>query len=241
MEIINKGLALASIEAMAKVEVMDKYLDFYGKKIDSIEIRSIVNDIFGINLNRVSEEGEGKATRSYPDEIMDGVRQILSMEGTLSEQEAYIMSLPKVQVMDLYLQYYGEKIESSEIRRVIDQIFGINLNGISGLEAARISLYSKGQWISKTERDLFEVHTGTGDIDVWILPSKYLIENTGISTLPEELQNLLKNLGYWYNSDKGTFYYSTNYNETVPDVFKGQTMGAISNIVNLITANNPDL
>ncbi len=233
--------AMASIEAMAKVEVMDKYLDYYGKKIESIEIRRVINDIFAINLNRVSEEGEGKATQAYPDEIMQGIRKVLSMEGTLVEQDAFIMSLPKVKVMDLYLEYYGDKIESSEIRRVINQIYGINLNGISGLEAARISLYSKGQWISKTERDLFEVHTGTGDIDVWILPSMYLIENTGITTLPEELQDLLKNLGYWYNSVKGAFYYSTNSNVTVPDVFKGQTMGAISNIVNLITANNPDL
>lgn len=223
--------AMASIEAMAKVEVMDKYLDFYGKKIDPLEIRRVVNDIFAINLDRVSEEGEGKATRSYPDEIMQGVRKVLSIEGTPIEKDAYIMSLPKVKVMDLYLQYYGEKIESSEIRRVINQIYGINLNGISGLEAARISLYSKGQWISKTKRDLFEVHTGTGDIDVWIVPSEYFVEKTGLTTLPEELQALLEKLGYWYNSDKGAFYYTTNSDETVPDSFKGQTIGAISNVV----------
>ncbi|QOR68241.1 hypothetical protein IM538_09105 [Cytobacillus suaedae] len=232
--------SMPSIEVMTKVEVMDKYLVF-GKKIGSIEIRRVVNDIFTIDLNRVSEEGEGKATQSYPDEIMQGVRKVLSMEGTSVEKDTYIMSLPKVKVMDLYLQYYGDKIESSEIRRVINQIYGINLNGISGLEAARISLYSKGQWISKTERDLFEVHTGTGDIDVWILPSEYFVKNTGITTLPEELQDLLKNLGYWYDNEKGTFYYSTNSNETVPDSFKGQTMGTISTIVKQFTATHPEL
>lgn len=222
--------ALASIEAMAKVEVMDKYLAFYGKKIEPIEIRRIVNDIFAINLDRVSEEGEGKATRTYPNEIMNGVRTVLSMEGTPDEMDKYIMSLSKVQVMDLYLQYYGEKIEGSEIRRVINQIYGINLNGISGLEAARISLFSKGQWISRTDRDLFEVHTGTGDIDVWIVPSKYYMDSTETTELPEELQLLLKALGYWYDCDKGTLYYSTSNDETVPDSFKGQTIGAISSI-----------
>jgi hypothetical protein len=222
---------LSSFEAKSKVEVMDKYLKQYGKKIGSKEIRRIVNDVFAINLDRVSKDGEGTATRFYPEEIMKGVRKVLLMGGKPSEKDAYIMSLPKVEIMDLYLQFFGEEIESSEIRRVINQIYGINLNGISGLEAARISLYSKGQWISKTDRDLFEVHTGKGDIDVWIVPSHYYIEQTTFTDLPVELQILLGNLGYKHNETIGAFYYSTESDETVPDEFKGQTIGAISGVI----------
>ncbi|OAS16688.1 hypothetical protein [Paenibacillus oryzisoli] len=44
----------SEIMSMTKVEVMDKYLLSYGPTITGAEIRSLVNDIFGVNLTAIA-------------------------------------------------------------------------------------------------------------------------------------------------------------------------------------------
>ena len=67
-----------------------------------------------------------------------------------------------------------------DIRGMINQIFGINLNGVSSLEGAGISLYSKGQWVLQSDKDLFVVYTGSGDLDVKVFPTEYFTKQTGL-------------------------------------------------------------
>ncbi|MCP3029868.1 hypothetical protein LF817_00790 [Halobacillus sp. A1] len=221
--------ALEIIERMKKVEVMDSYLDAYGKKVESEEIRRIVEQIYEIDLNRVSELGAGK-DEVYPEEIIEGVKA--------AAPDADLSSLTKVEVMDFYLESYGEKIDGQEIRRVINQIFGINLDGISSLEGSRVSLYSKDQWISQYDGDLFVVHTGLTDVDVWIYPTAYFTQQTGASELPEDLRDELLQLGFEYNEQVEAYYYENPEGESVSDEFKGRTLGTV---IQFIQMNYSDL
>ncbi|ASF41269.1 hypothetical protein CEH05_19705 [Halobacillus halophilus] len=213
--------AISLIEKMSKVEVMDRYLASYGKKVDAKEIPRIVNQIYSIDLERISELGAGNQT--YPDEIIQGVKE--SLPKWLDEED--IPSLSKLEVLDLYLASYGKKIDGPEIRRVLNQIFGINLDGISSLEGSGVSLFSKDQWISQYDQDLFVVQTGLTDVDVWIYPTDYFTAQTDLEQLPEELQNQLEKLGYRYNEEVGALYYADPDGNSVPDQFKGQTLGTL--------------
>lgn len=128
------------------------------------------------------------------------------------------------------LEFYihqSEQVSGADIRRTINELFGINLDAISSLEKARISLFSKGQWVIQKENDLFVVHTGLEDVDVKIYSTPYFIEKTGVSGVPEGLQQVLIGLGYSYDNENNYCYYTNPTGEAVPDAFKGQTMGAI--------------
>ncbi|MGP4077474.1 hypothetical protein [Halobacillus sp. K22] len=224
--------AISIIEKMSKVEVMDRYLDSNGKKVKSTDIPRIVNQIYSIELERISALGAGK--QGYPKEIINGVKKSLPQCADGEDIQAF----SKLKVLDLYLKSYGKKIDGPEIRRVINQIFGINLDGISSLEGSGVSLYSKDQWISQYDQDLFVVHTGLTDVDVWIYPTEYFTEQTGLKQLPKGLQNQLKNLGYRYHEEVGALYYADPKGESVPDEFKGQTLGTL---IQYIQANNQNL
>lgn len=194
---------------MSKSEMMDKYLDAYEGKISGTVICEAVDSAFGIDLDKAP---------ILKDNDIEG---FTSAPGKLSSRE----------VIDLYLQQSDEKQTGPVIRQLINKIFGVNLEGISALEGAKISLYSKDQWIVHHEKDLFVVHTGIGDIDVKIYPTTYFIEQTGSAALPEDLQQLLLELGYTYNEEIGSYYYSNPTGEAVPDSFKGKTMRAIGKVV----------
>lgn len=229
--------AIDILHSMKKVEVMDSYLDFRGNKVNSKEIRHIVKQVYDINLDRVSELGAGKQVSTYPKEITDGVKQELADE-SIEDLDRYIQSLTKVEVMDLYLDHYGKRINGPEIRRVVNQIFGVNLDGISSLEGSGVSLFSKDQWISQYDKDLFVVHTGLTDVDVWVYPTEYFTEQTGLTKLPAGLQNGLKALGFEYSEEKDALYYANPTGESVPDQFKGHTLGTI---IGFIKSNHADL
>ncbi|WP_431802750.1 hypothetical protein [Halobacillus andaensis] len=141
------------------------------------------------------------------------------------------MNLSKIEVLDLYMKAAGKKINGPSIRTAINGIFGINLDGISGLEDSGVSLFSKDQWISKNERDLFVVETGLTDVDVWVYPTEYFTEHTGLTGLPKELQEALSAIGFAYNKDVEAFYYSNPTGESVTDAFKKQTLGTIIKMI----------
>lgn len=133
--------------------------------------------------------------------------------------------------IDSYLDHYEKKVTGSEIRKMVNQIFGINLDGIASLEKARISLYSKDQWVVQNDNDLFVIYTGTGDVDVKVFPTEYFTDQTGIEELPNNLQQSLKSLGYSYDEKIGSYYFSNPTGEAVPDVFKGKTIKAIIEVI----------
>ncbi|MCQ6277139.1 hypothetical protein JMM81_19885 [Bacillus sp. V3B] len=195
---------------MSKAAMMDKYLDSYGKTISSSIICEVVNSIFGMNLDEAPI-----------------LTKVDTVEGLSSTGDKLMSRL----VIDSHLKQSGEEITGVNIRGMINEIFGVNLEAISSLEGARISLYSKDQWVVHQEKDLFVVHTGTGDVDVKIYPTTYFTEQTGVAELPTDLQHLLIALGYSYNEGIGRYYFSNPTGEAVPDAFKGQTIAAISKVI----------
>ena len=219
--------ALEAINAMSKVEVMDRYLDRNRKKKKPEDIRAIVHGVYGIDLESVSELGAGKQTDTYDDVVLQKVRERL---GGVSDEE--IMKLTKIEVMEFYWKAFDGKMDGTDMRIMVNAIFGINLDGISSLEGSGVALFSKNQWISKYEKDLFVVHTGIDDVDVWVYPTDYFKQQTGLEKNPRALELALTGLGFSYNEEVNTYYYANPAGVSVPDNFKGQTLGTIIGIVN---------
>ncbi|WP_235950516.1 hypothetical protein [Heyndrickxia shackletonii] len=140
-------------------------------------------------------------------------------------------SVSSLSVINSYLEAHEFNVTGADIRKMINEMFGINLDAIASLEKARISLFSKNQWMVRHEQDLFVVHTGDNDVDAWVYPTEYFKEHTGKIELPEELQQDLIQLGYTFNDKVGGYYYSNPTGKAVPDAFKGQTMGAIIKVI----------
>lgn len=197
---------------MKKAEMMDMYLDSYGKKISSSEICHVVDLIFKVNLDEIpifSKEKEKAAGISS------------SVGNALASREA----------IDSHLNQCDKEITGAEIRKIINEIFGVNLDAISSLEGARISLYSKGQWIVQHEKDLFVVYTGASDVDVKVFPTNYFTEQTGLVELPTDLQHSLTSIGYYFDEKIDSYYFLNPTGEAVPDDFKGKTIGAILGVI----------
>jgi hypothetical protein len=134
-------------------------------------------------------------------------------------------------VIEEYLERCGNKVTGGEIRKMINETLRINLEAISALEGARISIFSKNKWIIQDDKDLFVVHTGTGDLDVRITPTSYFSEQTGSSELPVDLINALVALGFYYEEKIGGYYFSNPTGDAIPDAFKGQTMMAVRKVI----------
>ncbi|MFJ7981826.1 hypothetical protein ACIQ1D_16240 [Lysinibacillus xylanilyticus] len=192
---------------MKKAEKMDEYFNSYGKEISSSEICHVVDLIFKINLDEAP---------------------ILSKE---KEKADGISSSTGREAIDSHLNQYDSEITGAEVRKIINEIFGVNLEAISSLEGARISLYSKGQWIVQHEKDLFVVYTGESDIDVKVFPTQYFTEQTGLVKLPTDLQHALTSIGYYFDEKNDSYYFSNPTGEAVPDAFKGKTIGAILGVI----------
>lgn len=238
MTVLRKSFSVSSssgeydhiINGMSKIDVLKQYIEQVEIPITGMLFREAVYDVFGLNLNKVSDDGEGAKLSIYSDEIMEGLRQALNIKNPTTESNKAIMSLKKAEVMDLYLMTYN--IDTyEEMIRIVNLIYGINLPGISSLEDSRISLYSKNQWLLQKDTNLFVVYTGKGDIDVKVYPTPYYIKQTGLTELPQELQNALLNLGFRFDVEKAAYYYQNPSGETVSDSFKGQTLNAIRAVV----------
>lgn len=134
---------------------------------------------------------------------------------------------PSIAAIELYLSRCTEPLDGPVIRKMMNQLFGTNLEGIAALSRTRICLFTKGQWIAKKDKDLFAIHTGREDIDVKVIPTLYFIEKTGCHSLPEVLADRLYALGYRFNETIGAYYYSNPEGVSVPDAFKGKTIGSI--------------
>ncbi|MFC7370679.1 hypothetical protein ACFQPF_03205 [Fictibacillus iocasae] len=212
-------------ECRDKVQIIHDYLNSLDV-VNGQHVAGILQEVLSIDIYRISSSGEGKKAASYPAEVMNCVQKALLMDGRDSSAE-YIMALEKAEVLDLYL-IQQEECSAKDALRAINMIFGMNVEGIATLETARISLFSKGQWISRTGRDLAAVFTGKGDVDVEIRPTTYFKEITGHSELPDLLQDELKQLGFSYDKSRNGFYYSNPAGVSVPDEFKMKTMSTIT-------------
>jgi hypothetical protein len=220
------------INFMPKTEIMDIVLASKQNKSKGKVIREAVDDIFKLSLDTISKNGEGSILISYPTNIMEGVRKTLRIDQSSTELDTKIMDMTKVEVMDKFLRSYGSDISGSESRRIINEIFGINLSGIDSLAKARLSLFSKGQWITQNSTDVFVILTGKGDVDVSVGVTSYFVQKTGSDQLPVEIQNFLTNLGFAYKIGTKSYTYTNPSGQSVPDSFKGQLIGKLVSYIN---------
>lgn len=215
------------IEKMPKVEVMDHYLASFGKKIKGDEVRLAVEEIFDIDLNYVSKMDYGSKLAIYPANVMESLRASLKEEPASTKQDARIMGMTKNEVMDRYMKEQDYALTGAESRILINQIFGVNLAGISTLEHMQLAVSSKGQWIVKSDQDLFVLESSLDDVDVSIYTTPYFKEVTGSDQLPDSLKTKLMDLGFTYNEEADLLYYKNPKGESVSDAFKGQVMGIL--------------
>lgn len=190
---------------MGKLELMDSLLDQHHHKMTSVEIFEIVDRLFGFDLTATP--------------VLYKDYNALGPETTSRR------------IIDEYMEGLENELKGSEIREMINKMFGINLEAVAKLDGKRISLYSKNQWILQNDTDLFVVYTGPKDVDVKIYPTPFFTAKTGLKRLPDELSTLLEDLGYHYNTKLQSHYYSNPTGEAVSDQFKGQTMMSISKVI----------
>ncbi|MDR9853582.1 hypothetical protein RJP21_08215 [Paenibacillus sp. VCA1] len=200
---------------MNKAELMDAYLQSFDREPTGNVIHGVVQRLFGIDLDHVSLLPEAE----HEIQAAGGLQQ----SGTHPDGSTPV---PR-EIIDIKLATGGKRWSGPEIRRLLNSLFGVNLDAISALDQAKISLFSKGQWVVRKDHDLFVVYTGEGDVDVSVYPTAYFLEQTGMDGLPEDLNQALTDLGYRPDGERKSLYYADPDGRPVPDAFKGQTMGAI--------------
>ena len=223
----NSPQAIAAINQLPKIKAWEYYLSRFGKKLKGNEIRQAVEDIFDIDLNYVSKNDYGSKLAIYPTPVMEFVRASLKEDVASTAKDERIMNMSKNEVMDRYIKQQDYALSGAQASLLINQIFGVNLVGISGLEGKQLAISSKGQWIVKSDRDLFILESSLDDVDVSIYAGPYLQEVTGGSELPAPLIAKLTELGFTYNETEQLLYYKNPTGESVPDAFKGQLIGIL--------------
>lgn len=193
---------------MSKVATMDYYLTSQGKEISSSDVCEVVKKVFEIDLEQAPILNIAKAIDLHHNN-----------------------ELTVKVVIDAYINHSKETMNGEGIRQFINEVFGVNLNAISALDEARISIYSKNQWIVQNEQDLFIVHTSNKDVDVKILPTSYFKKQTKIEGIPNNLQELLRDLGYSYDRNEGSCNYSNPSGIAIADKFKGKTMAVVRKVI----------
>lgn len=219
----------SQINALSKMEVLATYLTDK-PNLNGNQVRKAVKDVFGIDLNKMSKNNEGNL--SYYTEVLEVVRAELGVDSQSTEKDDKINSKSKAQVMDIYLHSLDGDVSINDVQIVVNGVFGVNLAGISTLENARFSVKSKGGWISQKPADIFVVESTKGDIDVYIYPSDYFKENTGINGVPIEFREQLEQIGMTYNTELERMEYSTTNGESVPGDFKNEMMAIVFSYTN---------
>ncbi|ANU15566.1 hypothetical protein B481_0625 [Planococcus halocryophilus Or1] len=221
----------SAINKLPKTEVMDYYLVSFGKKLKGNEIRRAVEEVFSIDLNTVSKKDYGSKLTVYSNDIMESLRVSLKEAPTSKLKDEQIMSMTKNEVMDRYIKERDYALSGAASRLLINSIYGVNLQGISNLEYMQIAIHSKGQWIIKSDKDLFMLKSSLDDVDVSISTTSYFKEVTGSDQLPASLKNQFLDMGFTYIEETNLLYYKEPTGKSIPDQFKGQVIGLLAKTV----------
>ncbi|WP_237150314.1 hypothetical protein [Planococcus maritimus] len=219
--------AISIINQLPKIKVWEYYLASFGQKVKGNEVRCAVKDIFDIDLDLVSKNDYGSKLVIYPAPVMETLRVSLKQEPTSTKKDELIMSMSKNEVMDRYIKQSNYALTGAQLSLLVNQIFGVNLMGISSLEGKQLAINSKGQWIVKGEQDLVLLESSLDDVDVFVYAGPYLEELTGTKALPEALIVKLTAIGFVYQEENDRLYYRNPTGESVPDAFKGQVIGIL--------------
>lgn len=228
--------AISVINQLPKIKVWEYYLASFGKKVKGNEVRCAVKDIFDIDLDLVSKNDYGSKLAIYPAPIMEILRVSLKQAPTSTKKDELIMSMSKNEVMDRYIKQSNYALTGAQLSLLVNQIFGVNLMGISSLEGKQLAINSKGQWIVKGEQDLVLLESSLDDVDVFVYAGPYLEELTGTKALPEELIVKLTAIGFVYQEENDRLYYRNPTGESVPDAFKGQVIGILLGFIAEVTS-----
>lgn len=221
----------SAIDKLSKTAVMDYYLASFGKKLKGNEVRRAAEEVFSIDLNTISEMNYGSKLSIYSDDIMESLRVSLKEAPTSKTKDDQIMDMSKNEVMDRYIKEHDYALTGAENRLLITNIYGVNLQGISNLEYLQIAIHSKGQWIIKSDKDLFVLKSSLDDVDVSISTTPYFKEVTGSDQLPTSLKNQFLDMGFTYTEETNLLYYKDPAGNSVPDQFKGQVIGLLAKTV----------
>ena len=223
----NSYETIISINQLPKIKAWEYYLSSFGKKLKGHEIRQAVKEVFDIDLDYVSKNDYGSKLSVYAPPVMESLRISLKEEASSTAKDGRIMNMSKNEVMDRYIKQQAYGLSAAEASLLINQVFGVNLVGISGLEGKQLAISSKGQWIVKSERDLFILESSLDDVDVSIYAGPQLQTVTGSSELPASLIARLTELGFAYQEKERLLYYKNPTGESIPDPFKGQLIGIL--------------
>lgn len=208
MDTIQPSLNESMAHHANKTERMDAIVRNSNDALDGDKICRIVYEAFGIDYCKVP--------------VLEKEIGMLVKEDDNASTAA----------IDHYLATRENATDGPGIRKMMNELFGTNLEGIAALSRTRISLYSKGQWIARKDGDLFEIHTGFEDVDVKVIPSAFFSMQTGLHKLPAPLEQALGAFGYTFNYQISAFYYCNPEGRSVPDHFKRQTVNAIIAVTN---------
>lgn len=202
------------------------------------QVRKAVNKAYGIDINYVSKQGFGNTLSVYHEDIMQPVRKSLNIDGNDASKDARIMDMKKNQVMDRVLRVNKGNLTGAEIRPIINYIFGINLDGISGLEGAQLSIYSKGQWVIREDTDLLVISSNSNDTELYVGITEYFTEVTGETEVPAELSEFLEGLGFTFNQTSNRYEWVSPDGLSAPDPFKGKIINElVGTIISYDTSN----
>ncbi|KGP70810.1 hypothetical protein [Pontibacillus yanchengensis] len=228
------------IMSRPKVEILERYYFGENKPKVGYDVKRAVEAIYGYDLDEISSYLYHAADKSfsrvstntinqeqYSAEIMKGVRKSLGIKEDSTSMDEQIMAMPKAKVFEHYFNGTANEKYAQEAKEVILNIYGINLQQISGLKNMGISIASKGIWITHSETDLFVIHSTTDDVGVKIYPTEYFKSSTGTSNLPNDVKNQIKELGFSYDNQIGAYYYENPKGVSVPDQFKGKVVQSL--------------
>ena len=175
---------------------------------------------------RMDEALKTYGTQLTSNELFPLIHEIFGMD--LDQVPLLQASSQKARhVVDQELTQRQGNLTGKGIRQFINELFGVNLEALSALEGAGISLYAKRRWVIAEQADCFVVYSGDGDriARVFITPVYY--ERTGRLSAPKAMVDAFLKMGYIANSSHSSFYYESAEDAPVPDAFKGQTMGTL--------------
>lgn len=177
-------------------------------------VERLVSEIFGISLQSIATDPKAP-----------GARRSHSIFAEWTEKEWETAG--KEELLDYALARLPATPSGEMVRQVINDVYRVNLSGISALEASRFSLFSKGKWIKQNENDLFVLNTGSTDTEVTVSVTERFIRQMGSGELPAGLCRELEALGYVYAPEKNQLKYSSPDGRPVDDVFKKKTIDAL--------------
>lgn len=206
---------------MRQVDIMDKYLESFGAKVKGNEVRKAVYAVFRIDLDDVSERNYGNKLNSYDPSIMETLRD------AERRTDAEIMKMSKVSVMDAYLEAHDYALSGAELRILINQIFGVNLDGISSVEGMQLGIHSKGTKIIDTPTDMLVISSSRDDVELYVNTTDYWEQVTGTNEVTDSLKQFLLDNGYTYDEATDKYMWVNPTGESASEAVKSKTIGML--------------